>query len=356
MLRAREFRTGDERFTIVTVTGVVALFCLVGLLAWNVFHTEADGQTAARLAQANAAQYAMVQTGDRPAGSSVATAPTRVQGAAARSSARHRSGVRPRSAQPTVTQTAGNAPLAASDVPSVPSGTAAQSVGTSPSAGSTAVAGSADQAVPSLPAGETVAPSGGTSPSAGAAGVTNGAAQTVPAVESRAIAGAADGAASGANAVAAASDPAGARSPAVVRSSNATTVAATNRTPAADLSPADTTPTDTTPTDTTPTDTAPISVNNPSTIDANGFATLPNQDIQQMTGAAPGFGKFFNVWTPRETGTGQWVIGPGGTAPADADPAKTLILKPGQGAVQVDGTYVAYDGMGGVPGTLGYAP
>jgi hypothetical protein len=56
------------------------------------------------------------------------------------------------------------------------------------------------------------------------------------------------------------------------------------------------------------------------------------------------------------TGTGQWIIGPGGTAPPGADPSKTIYLKPGQGAVQVNGTYVVYDGTGGVPGTLAYAP
>jgi hypothetical protein len=88
----------------------------------------------------------------------------------------------------------------------------------------------------------------------------------------------------------------------------------------------------------------------------NGLSVPPGQDIQQVTGGAPGWGDFQDVWTPAMTGTGQWIIGPGGTAPPGADPSKTIYLKPGQGAVQVNGTYVVYDGTGGVPGTLAYAP
>ncbi|HWE32902.1 MAG TPA: hypothetical protein VG410_05405 [Solirubrobacteraceae bacterium] len=92
------------------------------------------------------------------------------------------------------------------------------------------------------------------------------------------------------------------------------------------------------------------------TSNSGGLSVPPGQDIQQVIGGAPGWGDFGDVWTPAMTGTGQWIIAPGGTAPPGADPAKTIYLKPNQGAVNVNGSYVVYDGTGGVAGTLAYAP
>jgi hypothetical protein len=304
MSGARDSQTDEARFTPITAAGIVAIICLSGVLIGSVLQGGAAYRSpAARIASASAgSQLGTPSATAQPAALAVPIGPPLTNTASVSASG----GANVTPSAPSVVGASATAPASGSSQATISTATVLPATGSGQvSQGGDSQSGSAQPPVTQVTTDASRVNTDSASATSPHSGVTN---------------------ASGSAVVPNVIEPA-ASTTSPSASTGPTTDAATNDPQSVDSAP-------------NPTD----------------LSVPPGQDIQQVVGAAPGWGDFQDVWTPAMTGTGQWIIGPGGTAPPDAIPSKTIYLQPGQGAVQVNGTYVVYNGLGGVPGTLAYAP